>query len=146
MPQTVIPLGYLQDDRLLAAANAAADLVVVPSAVENLPNSLIEAFACGRPAVGFDAGGIRDAVRAGETGILVPAGDTAALAAGLVRLLDDRDLRVAMGARALDLARREFSSEVQAARFEDLYRSLIAEQARRSGTFPAESGSLWPTP
>ncbi len=129
VPQKVISLGYLRDDRLLAAANAAADLVVVPSAAENLPNSLIEAFACGRPAVAFDAGGIGDAVRDGETGILVPAGDTDALAAGLARLLDDRDLRAAMGTRALDMALREFSSEVQAARFEDLYRSLITGQA-----------------
>ncbi len=129
VPQTVMPLGYLQDDRLLAAANAAADFVVVPSAVENLPNSVIEAFACGRPVAAFDAGGIGDAVRDGETGLLVPAGDTGALAAAIARLLDDGDLRQALGVRALDMARREFSAEVQAARFEDLYNSLSASAA-----------------
>lgn len=130
VPQTVVPLGYLRDDRLLAAANAAADFVVVPSAVENLPNSVIEAFACGRPAAAFDTGGIRDAVRDGETGLLVPAGDTAALATAIARLLDDGNLRNTLGARALDMARREFSADVQAARFEELYRSLIAGAAR----------------
>ena len=129
VPQTVMPLGYLQDDRLLAAANAAADFIVVPSTVENLPNSVIEAFACGRPAAAFDAGGIGDAVRDGETGLLVPAGDTEGLAGAIARLLDDGDLRQALGARALDMARREFSTEVQAARFEELYLSLIAEAA-----------------
>jgi len=129
VPQTVVPLGYLQDDRLLAAANAAADFVVVPSAVENLPNSVIEAFSCGRPAVAFDTGGIRDAVRDGETGLLVQAGDTAALADGMARLIEDESLRRAMGERALDLARREYSAEVQAARFEELYLSLTAARA-----------------
>ena len=124
VPQTVIPLGYLRDDRLLAAANSAADFIVVPSSVENLPNSVIEAFACARPAVAFDAGGIGDAVRDGETGLLVPAGDSAGLAAALARMLDDAAPREAMGRRALDLARREYSAEVQAARFEALYLSL----------------------
>jgi glycosyltransferase involved in cell wall biosynthesis len=124
VPQAVIPLGYLRDDRLLAAANSAADFVVVPSSVENLPNSVIEAFACARPAVAFDAGGIRDAVRDGETGLLVPAGDSEGLSAALARMLDDSALRQALGARALDLARREYSAEVQAARFEALYLSL----------------------
>jgi len=126
IPQTVIPLGYIQDDRLLAAADAAADLVVVPSAVENLPNSVIEAFSCGRPVVAFDAGGIRDAVRDRETGLLVPAGDIAGMASALARLLDDELLRRELGARALDVARREYSADIQAARFEELYLSLTA--------------------
>ena len=87
VPQRVIALGYLRDDRLIAMANAAADCVVVPSSVENLPNGVIEAFACGRPVVAFDAGGIRDAVRTGENGILVPAGDADAFAKAIDRLL-----------------------------------------------------------
>ena len=129
VPQTVIPLGYLRDDRLIAAANAAADFVVVPSAVENLPNSVIEAFACGRPAVAFDAGGIKDAVHDGETGLLVPAEDSAGLAAALEKLLDDAALRQTMGERALGLARREYSAEVQTARFGGLYESLVERAA-----------------
>lgn len=125
VPQTVIPLGYLRDDRLIAMANAAADIVVVPSAVENLPNSVIEAFACARPAVAFDAGGMRDAVRPGETGVLVPLGDTGAFAAALRDLLDDAPRREAMGGRALELATREYCAKRQGERFEALYLSLL---------------------
>jgi glycosyltransferase involved in cell wall biosynthesis len=125
VPQRVLPLGYLRDDRLISLANAAADCVVVPSAAENLPNGVIEAFACGRPVVAFDAGGLRDAVRSGETGILVPAGDTSGLAAAIDRLLGDDELRQRCGQGALDWARRECSADLEATRFEKLYADLV---------------------
>jgi glycosyltransferase involved in cell wall biosynthesis len=125
VPQTVIPLGYLQDDRLIAMANAASDIVVAPSKVENLPNSVIEALACARPIVAFDAGGMRDAVRDGETGRLIPVDDVGAFADALAGLLDDPSLRAAMGARGLEFARREFSTKRQGERFEALYQSLL---------------------
>jgi glycosyltransferase involved in cell wall biosynthesis len=125
IPQTVIPLGYLQDDRLIAMANAAADIVVAPSTVENLPNSVIEALACARPVVAFDAGGMRDAVRNGETGLLVAVGDVAAFADALGALLGDEARRAGMGARGLDLAQREYCAKLQGERFEALYLSLL---------------------
>lgn len=125
VPQTVIPLGYLRDDRLIAMANAAADVVAIPSAVENLPNTAIEGLACARPMVAFDAGGMRDAVRPEETGVLVAHGDVQGFADALSRLLDDEPRRQAMGVRGLELARREFSAKLQGERFEELYRSLL---------------------
>ena len=118
-------LGYLRDDRLSAMANAAADCVVVPSSVENLPNGVIEAFACGRPVVAFDAGGIKDAVRSGETGILVPMGDAGALGDAIDRLLSDEELRKRCGQGALEWARRECSAELETTRFEKLYSELV---------------------
>ena len=127
VPQKVIALGYLPDVRLMAMANSAADFVLIPSAVENLPNGVIEAFACRRPVVAFDTGGIRDAVHDGETGILVPA-DVAALVDGINRMTRDVDARRAMGDRALDFARREYSADVEVARFEALYASLTEKR------------------
>ena len=125
VPQRVIALGYLRDDRLIAMANAAADCVVVPSSIENLPNGVIEAFACGRPVVAFDAGGIRDAVRTGENGILVPAGDANAFAKAIDRILGDDDLRGRCAQNALDTAQREYSAELEAVRFERLYDEIL---------------------
>jgi glycosyltransferase involved in cell wall biosynthesis len=125
VPQDVIALGYLREDRLMAMANAACDFVVVSSAVENLPNGVLEAFACERPVVAFDSGGMRDAVRDGEAGVLVPPLDVAALADALARTIADVAGRQAMGERALALAKREFSAEVEVARFEALYASLL---------------------
>ena len=132
VPISVQPLGYLSDDRLIAMANAAADLVVVPSVVENLPNSVIEAFACARPVVAFDAGGMRDAVRHQETGLLIPPNDAAAFAEALTSMLGDAAGRRAMGECGLQLARLEYSTTVQGERFEALYLDLL-ERAKIRG-------------
>jgi glycosyltransferase involved in cell wall biosynthesis len=129
VPQDVVPLGYLSGTERVAAANAAADIVVVPSRVENLPNTVTEAMACGRPVAAFDSGGMRDAVIDGETGLLVPSGDAAALAAALARLVDDPALRRRLGEGALILARREFDADTEARRFESLYEDVLRGQA-----------------
>lgn len=125
VPQQVIALGYLRDAGMMAMANAASDFVVVPSAVENLPNGVLEAFACERPVVAFDTGGIKDAVHDGDTGLLVPTSDIGALADALSRLIADGDGRRRMGARALAMAKREYSEEVEAGRLESLYMKLL---------------------
>jgi glycosyltransferase involved in cell wall biosynthesis len=75
---------------------------VLPSFSEGLPRVAMEAFARGRPVVGSRAGGIPDIVEDGASGLLVPAGDPAALADAFVRILSDRGLAelLAEGARS----------------------------------------------
>lgn len=82
-----------------------SDIAVLSSRSEGFPNSLAEAMAAARPVVATDVGGVADAVVEGETGLLVPAGDPAALAAALKALLDDPPL-----ARRLGLAGKERAS------------------------------------
>lgn len=123
--QKVMDLGYLEGDRAIADANRAADVVIAPSAVENLPNTVLEAVACGVPVVAFDAGGMKDAVIDGHTGLLVPAGDEAALAAALERLALNAGLRRTLGEGGRSLALAEFDREVEVRRFVELYRELL---------------------
>jgi glycosyltransferase involved in cell wall biosynthesis len=80
----------------------AADIYLNGSTVDNMPLSILEAYAAGLAVVTTDAGGIPYIVRDGETGLLAPAGDHAALAARALALLDDAGLaaRVIAGARA----------------------------------------------
>ncbi len=87
----------------------AADVFVLPSAIEGQPNALIEALACGLPIVGTDVEGIRDTVEDGRTGLLVPAGDTAALAEAIIRILSDASLRKKMSARCRKSALGNYS-------------------------------------
>jgi glycosyltransferase involved in cell wall biosynthesis len=107
----------------------AADLFAFPSVFEALGIALIEAAACGLPAVASRTGGIVDVVEDGRSGVLVPAGDVAALSAALLRLVKDPALTRAMGEAARDVARARFDERDAA----DRYRALFREVAGRAG-------------
>ncbi len=88
-------LGYRAD---VAAVLAAADVFVLPSQFEGLPMSVIEAMLTGLPVVATAISGPREQVVDGDTGLLVPPGDIAALAAALRQLVQDGAARARMGA------------------------------------------------
>jgi glycosyltransferase involved in cell wall biosynthesis len=77
------------DNADIPALYASADCVINPSTVDNMPNSILEAFASGVPVVSTDAGGIPDMVVNGESGLLVPVRDVAAMAQGVASVLRD---------------------------------------------------------
>ena len=85
-------LGALGRDEVLRLFRAA-DASVLSSAWENFPHTLVEALAVGTPVVATAVGGVPEIVRDGENGLLVPAGDPAALAAALRRFLGDAELQ-----------------------------------------------------
>ena len=99
----------LGERRDVAQQYAAAHLAVLPSYREGLPKSLLEAAACGRAVVTTDVPGCRDAITPGETGVLVPPRDAAALADAIARLAEDAELRQRMGRAGRALAEQEFS-------------------------------------
>jgi glycosyltransferase involved in cell wall biosynthesis len=86
-----------------------AAVVVCPSRREGFGVTCLEAMAYGKPVVASAVGGLRDLVVDGETGLLVPPRDPAALRAALACLLDDRELRLRLGAAARERARERFS-------------------------------------
>jgi glycosyltransferase involved in cell wall biosynthesis len=132
VPFPVRRLGYVTDDRLMSAIYNSADLIVAPSVVENLPNTVLEAMACGVPAVAFDTGGMADAVRHMETGYLVPFGDVEALAVGIGTLLKDDDLRLRLGRASVGLVRTMFSKQTQAQAFAGLYAEILESRHKNS--------------
>lgn len=87
------------------------NVVVLPSYREGLPKVLIEAAAAGRPVVTTDQPGCRDAVRPGESGLLVPIKNPQALAEAIKRLVEDPNLRATMGIAARRDAEARFSIE-----------------------------------
>ncbi|MEW6039173.1 MAG: glycosyltransferase [Pseudomonadota bacterium] len=104
------------------------DLVVHPALREGLGISLLQAAAAGIPIVASRAGGIPEAVRDGENGLLVPPGDAPALAAAIRRLLDDPELARETGKRGQALIDREFSVEGMVEGNLAVYRELLAER------------------
>ena len=92
-------VGALRGDDL-AAAYASADIFCLPSETETFGQVVTEAGASGLPAIVTDRGGAAEQVRHGETGLVVPAGDLAALAAAIALLHDVPAMRAAMSAAA----------------------------------------------
>ena len=101
-------------------------IAVLPSYREGLPKTLLEAASCGRPIVAADVPGSREIARDGESALLVPPRDPAALAAAILRLADDLALRARLGAGGRRLVEREFSEERTAAATLALWRRLLA--------------------
>jgi L-malate glycosyltransferase len=102
----------------------AADLGLFTSEVESFCLSILELMRLGRPSVAFDVGGIPEVTLSGETGLLVPFGDTAALAAAAGSLLADPARREALGHAAQTRAREHFSAAAIIPRYEALYRRV----------------------
>jgi glycosyltransferase involved in cell wall biosynthesis len=121
-------LGFVSNERLLSLIYSAADLFVIPSLQDNMPNTVLESLACGTPVVGFGVGGIVDMVRPGVTGLLVRAGDVVALRDAIARLLDDPASREYMAAECRRVAVKEYSRELQAERYVALYEMLLQGQ------------------
>lgn len=104
----------------------AADLAVQPSHFEAMGLAAAEAMAAGLPVIASDAGGFRDFVIPGETGLLVPVGDDDALGAAIVRLASDDTLRRRLGANARRVAER-FDERVVLGEFAALVDTLAEE-------------------
>ena len=119
-------LGYVAETARLASAYACADVFVCPSLEDNLPNTVLEAMACGVPVVAFDTGGLPDMVRHEATGLLAPPGDVDALAASVGRLLQDESARRSFSRKAREVAEQEYPLQRQAECYLDLYRQLLA--------------------
>jgi glycosyltransferase involved in cell wall biosynthesis len=121
-------------ERVLLAGNQrdvvpwlqAIDIFVLPSyANEGVPQSVVQAMLCGLPVISTQGvGAIDEAVRHEETGLLVPARDSAAIAAAIARLLDDPLSRRQMGVRARAIAERAFGLDVMLDRMESLFRRV----------------------
>jgi len=117
-------LGFVPHDRLLGLYERAA-VVVCPSRREGFGVVCAEAMAHGRPVVASAVGGLKDLVLDGETGLLVPPGDVAALRAALERLLGDRGLRERLGVAARERTRRELSWDRHVASVRSAYDDVL---------------------
>lgn len=133
---TITFCGYVAD---MPAALADAAVFVAPSYYrEGVPRVLLEAAASGRPVVAADAPGAREIVRHGQTGLLVPPGDGAALADAIEALLQQPEQRTAMGEAAYRHVRDRFSLQAVTDQQLQIYRDLGLLDAQDSGAGPGD--------
>lgn len=113
-------LGKLNDDISLAVVYSAADVFVAPSTQDNLPNTVMEALACGTPCVAFNIGGMPEMIEHQHNGYLAQAFDSEDLARGIIWVLENQETN-RLGHCARQKAEQEFTLELQSRRYESLY-------------------------
>jgi len=118
-------LGTIESNLLLSIFYSLANLFVVSSRQEAFGQTALESMACGTPVVGFDTGGIPDMVRPGETGWLAEVGNVRALREAIEQALSDDARRERIGQRCREVVEEEYTLEVQARRYRDLYAELV---------------------
>ncbi|MBL0175714.1 MAG: glycosyltransferase family 4 protein [Ignavibacteria bacterium] len=130
--ERLIPPALRESIRLIGVRSgipellAASTMLVFPSTVAHFARPIIEASAMGRPVIASDLGGPRELVRDGETGLLVPPCDSAALAAAMRRLLEDSAIARSSGEAGIAFAREHFDAEKNTRRIVELYEGLLA--------------------
>ena len=126
--------GLLHDDLSLRLLFAAADLFVIPSRQDNLPNTGLEAHACGTPVVAFRTGGLVDIVDDHITGALVEPFDSESLAAAIRWVLEDPQRRRKLGAAARQRAERLWDPARVAGLYAEVYGEALERAAQKSSS------------
>jgi glycosyltransferase involved in cell wall biosynthesis len=118
----VLELGRFQDERMMAMAYNAADVFVIPSLEDNLPNTMIESMLCGTPVIAFNTGGISDAVIDNYTGFLCPDISVNSLKSTIEKFLANPNLFDRE--KISGFAREKYSLAVQAKKYIELFESV----------------------
>ena len=121
-------LGRLWDEASMKAAYNAADAIVIPSRQDNLPNTGVEAQACGLPVIAFNIGGLPDIVDHQRTGALAEAFDPRALASAILWTLDNPLRRQELSARARNRAVALWHPQRIASQYAEIYREAAEGQ------------------
>lgn len=124
---TTYPLGYVNDEQRIVDVYNSADIFVLPSLEDNLPNTIMEAMACGVPCVGFNVGGIPEEITHLQNGYVAQYKNTADLAKGIFWVLvkSDRDL---LSKQAVGHVLRNYSQRSVAMKYSDEYEQALASK------------------
>lgn len=120
-------LGRLHDDAALKLVYSAADAMVIPSRVDNFPNTAIEAQACGTPLIGFTNTGLSDIIKHKKTGYLANAGDVIDLSRGIEWAIDSCENNL-LRENSRGNAVENFSDQIIADKYIAKYRSILNEK------------------
>ena len=126
LPYPIRHLGLLTTEDDIVAAYNAADAMVVPSLEDNLPNTVIEAMACGTPVIGFRTGGIPEMIDHQQNGYLADVGSAQQLADGIAFILTHSNPEI-LRQNARQSAEIRFSEAVVARQHINLYEQLMNE-------------------
>lgn len=121
----LISLGSINDERLMSAVYSSADVFVIPSLMDNLPNTVIESLLCGTPVIGFPIGGIPDMIQHNENGFLTKEVNVSSLADTINMFLHEPNSFNSEKIR--ENAILKYSLNVQVKNYMDLFENIAKE-------------------
>jgi glycosyltransferase involved in cell wall biosynthesis len=125
LPMKAYPLGYVNDEQRIVDVYNAADVFVLPSLSENLPNTIMEAMACGVPSVAFKVGGIPEEIDHLKNGYVAAYRDAADLAKGIAWVLEEADYE-SLSQQAVHKVSQCYSQQSVAMKYLDVYQQAMA--------------------
>jgi glycosyltransferase involved in cell wall biosynthesis len=127
----LVNMGYIEDDGDMARIYNASDMFVLPSFEDNLPNTMLEALACGTPVISFDIGGMPDVIVDDVNGKLVSFKDDVQLSRVILDLVFNPEKRSSMGVKGSLLMREKYKLEDQANSYLKLYDDIVSNRGSR---------------
>lgn len=118
-------LTFYEHEGEIAETMASLDVLSLCSTVDNFGRTLFEAMASRVPVVSFDAGGVREVVKDGENGVIIPSGDVEQMATAVIRILTNKNLRDHLSINGLTTAIQHFDRSVNAMKIVKIYDSLV---------------------
>ena len=125
LPMKAHPLGYVNDEQRIVDVYNAADVFVLPSLSENLPNTIMEAMACGVPCVAFRVGGIPEEIDHLKNGYVAAYRDAADLAKGIEWVLQEADYE-SLSQQAVHKVMQCYSQQRVALKYLEVYQQAMA--------------------
>jgi FkbM family methyltransferase len=116
---------YVEKNSELAMIYSMADVTVIPSLEDNLPNIVLESLACGTPVVGFNVGGIPDMVEHKSNGYLASVGDDTELAKGINWVMEQLKIGTNIRLKCRETALRMYNLPLQAKSYRELYARIL---------------------
>lgn len=123
--ENIIELGSIKDERLMSAAYSAADVFVIPSIMDNLPNTVLESLMSGTPVIGFPIGGIPDMVENGKNGLL-----TSNISVDSLRISMEKILNTGVSLKRDEIrsqAVEKYHYKMQAKEYSKLYKEILSK-------------------
>ena len=125
LPLEAYPLGYVNDEQRIVDVYRAADVFVLPSLSENLPNTIMEAMACGVPCVGFRVGGIPEEIDHRKNGYVADYANADDLASGIRWILQEADYE-RLSEQAVHKVVHQYSQRSVASQYIEVYNQALA--------------------
>jgi glycosyltransferase involved in cell wall biosynthesis len=121
--ENILELGPIYDERLMSIAYSAADVFILPSLMDNLPNTVLESLMCGTPVIGFSVGGMQDMIQDRANGFLTEEISVESLVKSINEFLKNTDCFNKIEIR--ENALKKYDQKVQSQRYIDLFTNIL---------------------